>query len=202
MKQVLIIIFFFANLGVDAQVTSNPKIKKKSTKDVFINKIEITEDRTVFSMQFVAKTPKETVKEYLEDNPEDKKELQNMDPFMRNLYLQQMMQRVGNSTISFQPNSYLRTSNGKKYKFIKAVDIPVAPNRKDVESGKKYFFKVYFEKFKNEANKDYLSNFHYGQIFLYRTDYKQAKNHFDNSANMLAKISDSSKSDLLFIIGL
>ncbi|MCP9766925.1 OmpA family protein [Lacihabitans sp. LS3-19] len=146
MKQVLIILFFLVNLGVNAQVTSNPKIKKKSTKDVFINKIEITDDQTVFSMQFVAKTPKETIKEYLEGNPEDKEQLQNMDPFMRNLYLQQMMQQIGNSTISFQPNSYLRTSDGKKYKFLKATDIPVAPNRKDVEGGKKYFFKVYFEK--------------------------------------------------------
>jgi OOP family OmpA-OmpF porin len=146
MKQVLILFFLLLNLGANAQVTTDPKIKKKSTKDVFINKIEITDNQTIFSMQFLAKTPKETIKEYLDENPENKKQLQNMDSFMRDLYLQQLMNQIGNSTISFQPNSYLRTSDGKKYKFIKATEIPVAPNRKDVEGGKKYFFKVYFEK--------------------------------------------------------
>ena len=67
MKKVLFIVFLLVNLGVDAQVTSNPKIRKKSTKDVFINKVEITEDRTVFSMQFVAKTAKETLEDYLKE---------------------------------------------------------------------------------------------------------------------------------------
>jgi OOP family OmpA-OmpF porin len=146
MKQILILFFLLLNLGANAQVTSNPKIKKKSTKDVFINKVEITENQTIFSMQFLAKTPKETIKEYLEENPENKKQLQNMDSFMRDILLQQMMSQIGNSTISFQPTSYLRTSDGKKYKFIKATEIPVAPERKEVEGGKKYFFKVYFEK--------------------------------------------------------
>jgi OmpA-OmpF porin, OOP family len=173
MKQILFIIFLLASLGVDAQVTSNPKIKKKSTKDVFINKIEITEDRTIFSMQFVAKTAKEILEEYLKDNPKEKEQLQNMNPMMRNMILQQFMQQENASTISFQPSSYVKTSDGKKYKFIKAVDIPTAPNRKDVEPGKKYFFKVYFEKipkgFENidliEHNSDREDSFTYWNFF-------------------------------------
>lgn len=173
MKKILFIIFLLASLGVDAQVTSNPKIKKKSTKDVFINKVEITEDRTVFSMQFVAKTAKEILEEYLKDNPKEKEALQNMNPMMRNMILQQFMQQENASTISFQPTSYLRTSDGKKYKFIKATDIPTAPNRKDVEPGKKYFFKVYFEKIPKgfesidliEHDSDRSDNFTYWNFF-------------------------------------
>jgi OmpA-OmpF porin, OOP family len=146
MKQVLFIIFLLASLGVDAQVTSNPKIKKKSIKDVFINKIEITEDRTVFSMQFVSKTTKEILEEFFKENPELKLELQSMEPMLRNMYLKQFLQQTTSNTISFQPSSYIRTADGKKYKFIKAVDIPISPDRKKVELDKKYFFKVYFER--------------------------------------------------------
>ncbi len=173
MKQIITFLLLFLSLGVDAQVTLNPKIKKKSTKDVFINKIEITEQWTVFSMQFVAKTSKEILEEYLKDNPKEKEQLQNMNPMMRNMILQQFMQQQSTSTISFQPSSYLKTSDGKKYKFIKAVDIPTAPNRQDVESGKKYFFKVYFDKLPKgfesidlvEHNSDRADNFTYWNFF-------------------------------------
>lgn len=173
MKQIITFLLLFLSLGVDAQLTLNPKIKKKSTKDVFINKIEITEQWTVFSMQFVAKTSKEILEEYLKDNPKEKEQLQNMNPMMRNMILQQFMQQQSTSTISFQPSSYLKTSDGKKYKFIKAVDIPTAPNRQDVESGKKYFFKVYFDKLPKgyetidliEHNSDRADNFTYWNFF-------------------------------------
>lgn len=173
MRQILFIFFLLTSLGVDAQVTSNPKIKKKSTKDVFINKIEITDDRTIFSMQFVAKTAKESLEEYFEQNPKEKEQLQKMNPLMRNMLLQQFMQQSNTSTISFQPSSYIKTADGKKYKFLKAVDIPTAPSRKDVEPGKKYFFKVYFEKipsgFENidliEHNSDKEDSFTYWNFF-------------------------------------
>jgi OmpA-OmpF porin, OOP family len=173
MKQIITFLLLFLSLGVDAQVTSNPKIKKKSTKDVFINKIEITDQWTVFSMQFVSKTSKEILEEYLKDNPKEKEQLQNMNPMMRNMILQQFMQQQNTSTISFQPSSYIKTSDGKKYKFIKAVDIPTAPNRQDVESGKKYFFKVYFDKLPKgfetidliEHNSDRADNFTYWNFF-------------------------------------
>lgn len=173
MKQIITFLLLFLSLGVDAQVTSNPKIKKKSTKDVFINKIEITDQWTVFSMQFVAKTSKEILEEYLKDNPKEKEQLQNMNPMMRNMILQQFMQQQNTSTISFQPSSYIKTSDGKKYKFIKAVDIPTAPNRQDVEAGKKYFFKVYFDKLPKgfetidliEHNSDRADNFTYWNFF-------------------------------------
>jgi hypothetical protein len=146
MKKISIFLLFLNAVLATAQVTPNPKIKKKSTNDVFINKIEITSDKTIVSMQYVAKTPKDALKEYLDNNPEEKEELSKMNPMMRNLLLQQMLQGSGGSTISFQSGSYLKTTDGKKFKFLKAIDIPTAPDRIDVEPGKKYFFKVYFEK--------------------------------------------------------
>lgn len=133
-------------LGATAQITPNPKINKKSTKDVFINKIEITESNTVVYMQFLAKTSKELLKDYFEENPKEKEKFNEMNVMMRNFLLQQMMQESGGSTISIQSGSYLKTEDGKKFKFLKAQDIPVAPERQNVEQGKKYFFKVYFEK--------------------------------------------------------
>lgn len=133
-------------LGATAQITPNPKINKKSTKDVFINKIEITESNTVVYMQFLAKTSKELLKDYFEENPKEKEKFNEMNVMMRNFLLQQMMQESGGSTISIQSGSYLKTEDGKKFKFLKAQDIPVAPERQNIEQGKKYFFKVYFEK--------------------------------------------------------
>lgn len=146
MKRFIFISFLFSILGASAQITPNPKINKKSTKDVFINKIEITESNTVVYMQFLAKTSKELLKDYLEENPKEKEKFNEMNAMMRNFLLQQMMQESGGSTISIQSGSYLKTEDGKKFKFLKAEDIPVAPERQNIEQGKKYFFKVYFEK--------------------------------------------------------
>lgn len=146
MKKILFIIFLFSFSGINAQVTSNPKIRKKSTTDVFINKVEITKEQTIFSMQFNAKTAKEMLKEYLDNNPDEKEQLQRMNPMMRNMILQQYLGQVQGNSISFQPSSYVSIGDGKKYKFLKAENIPTAPNRQDAEPGKKYFFKVYFEK--------------------------------------------------------
>ena len=146
MRSFLIISLLFSVLGVNGQVTPNPKIKKKSTNDVFINKLEITDTETIVSMQFVSKTAENQLKEYFDQNPKEKEKFGQMNPMMRNLMLQQMMMGTTASTISFQPSSFLKVGDGKKYKFIKAENIPTAPDRKDAEPGKKYFFKVYFEK--------------------------------------------------------
>jgi OmpA-OmpF porin, OOP family len=139
----LFLIFYFPTLG---QVTENPKIKRKSTIDVFISKIEILENKTLVSLYYQSKTPKEALQDYLLQNPQEAEQLRRMDPFMRQLFLQQMQQQVGGSTISFQPGSYLKTSDGKKYKFLSATNIPKAPERREVEPGKRYNFKVSFEK--------------------------------------------------------
>ncbi|WP_341227150.1 OmpA family protein [uncultured Arcticibacterium sp.] len=146
MYKILSIIFLFGVQNALAQVTPNPKVTKKSTQDTFINKIEITDDYTVVSMQYVSKSPKEALKEYLDNNPKEKEQLGRMNPMMRNMLLQQMMGGMGGSTISIQPTSFLRSKDGKEFDFIKASNIPVAPERQNVEPDKKYFFKVFFEK--------------------------------------------------------
>ncbi len=134
-------------LNTHAQVTVNPKIKKKSSSDTFINKIEITDEYTVVWMQFVSKSKEQQLQEYLDSNPKQKRELDQMNPMMRNMLMQQMLR--GNnfsSTISIQPGSYLISTDGRKFKFKKATNIPVAPERKETIPNEKYFFKVYFAK--------------------------------------------------------
>ncbi|SOE22412.1 Outer membrane protein OmpA [Spirosomataceae bacterium TFI 002] len=147
--RLLAFILLFLSVGAYGQTTPNPPIKKKSTNDTFVNKIEITEDYTIFSMQFVSKNAEEQLKDYFDNNPKEKKEISQLPSMMRNMYLQQMLEGIrknGGSTISIQPTSFLRAPNGEKFKFIKATNIPIAPERQTVEVDKKYFFKVYFEK--------------------------------------------------------
>ncbi|MBK9508178.1 MAG: OmpA family protein [Cytophagaceae bacterium] len=146
MRKILLFLFIVSYFGAFAQITQNPKIKKKSTKDVSITKVEITPEHTIVSMEFVAKTQKETLKEYFENNPKQKRELENINPMERQMILMQMMQSIGGATISFQKTSFIKTSDGKKYKFLKVTGIPASPDRIDAQPGKKYSFKVYFEK--------------------------------------------------------
>lgn len=146
MNKLLAIILFVWSMNGFAQVTESPKIKKKSTKDVFITKVEISENQTVFHMYYLAKTAKEAIKDYFEENPEQADELRRMDPFSRSIIMQQMQSQFGGGSISFQASSYIRTSDGKKYKFVSCKGIPKSPDRKDVEPGKKVSFTVNFEK--------------------------------------------------------
>ncbi len=147
LKYLSIVVMLFGIYNANAQVTINPKVAKKSTNDTFINKIEITDDYTVVWMQFVAKSKNEQLKEYLNNNPKEKEKLSRMNPMMRNMILQQMMEGSNfSNSISIQPTSFLKAGNGTKFKFVKASSIPVAPDRKVVEPDQKYFFKVYFEK--------------------------------------------------------
>jgi outer membrane protein OmpA-like peptidoglycan-associated protein len=146
MKKILLLIFTIAFFGVNAQVTINPKIKKKSTNDVIITRVEIKDQQTIVSLQFTAKTKQEALKELLQERPDLKEELQQMEPFSRQLALSQLMRQIGNATISFQTGSFLKTTDGKKFKFLKVTGVPASPDRIDAEPGKKYPFKVYFEK--------------------------------------------------------
>jgi OOP family OmpA-OmpF porin len=146
MHKIFVMIAFLSCQSALAQVTQNPKVTKKSTSDTFINKIEITEDYTVVSMQYVSKSSEESLKEYLNNNPEEKEQLRRMNPIMRQMLLQQMMNGMGGSTISIQPTSFIRAKDGRQFDFVKASNIPVAPDRQNVEPEKKYFFKVFFKK--------------------------------------------------------
>lgn len=143
------LLILFAVLWVSpamSQVTPNPSIERKSAKNVFINKIEITSEYTVFHMQFYDKSEDDSFDRFMKENPEIGRRLKDMG-LNREQALKLFRERLGTGqTISFQPGSRVVLSDGRKFKFVKALNIPVSPERQDVEAGKKYFFKVYFEK--------------------------------------------------------
>lgn len=146
MKSVLSIVLLFCFQIGTAQITRNPKVKEKTSQDTYINRITITDEYTIVSMQFVSKSAKESLKNYLDNNPEEKEQLGRMNPMMRDLLLQRMLQQRFGYSISIQPSSYLESNDGRTFRFIKATNIPVAPERLSVEPEEKYFFRVYFEK--------------------------------------------------------
>lgn len=129
-----------------SQVTPNPSIERKSAKNVFINKIEITSEYTVFHMQFYDKSDDNNFDRFMKENPEIGRRLKEMGlnrEQAQRLFRERMSM---GQTISFQPGSRVVLPDGRRFKFIKAINIPVSPERQEVEVGKKYFFKVYFEK--------------------------------------------------------
>jgi OOP family OmpA-OmpF porin len=148
MRKLIIIVFSLVFSGsVVAQVSPNPKIDRKSAQNVFVNKIEITADYTVFHMQFYDKSGSDVLQQLLKENPGIMQRYEDMglpkgqaEQFLRKRF------GGGEQTISFQPSSKLVLKDGQTFKFIKAVNIPVSPERQIVEAGKKYFFKVYFER--------------------------------------------------------
>lgn len=158
MKHLLVLILVcLTKMSLIAQVTPNPKIDKKSVQNTFINKIEITAEYTVFHMQYYEKTS--SFDRLLEDNPSMAKQLDQMG-LSRKQAQEMFKQRFGGGqTISMQPVTKIILDNGQKFKFIKAVNIPVSPDRKEVEDGEKYFFKVYFEKIPAGYEKiDFIEN--------------------------------------------
>lgn len=147
MRGFLLVIFaVLSGLTAMSQVTPDPSIERKSVRNVFINKIEITSDYTVFHMQFYDKSDEDSFDRFMKENPEVGQRLKDMG-LNRGQALEMFRERLGmGQTISFQPGSRVVLPDGRKFKFIKAVNIPVSPERQEVEAGKKYFFKVYFEK--------------------------------------------------------
>lgn len=157
----LFLVFFLLGFCSFSQISINPKIKSKSANDVFINKVEINDNYTVVSMEFKSKSVEAQLEDYLLANPKIKRQLEQLDRFTRNSYLNQIMSAIEESgnVISIQSQSYLVSKIGNKYKFVKAFDIPVSPNNKKVSPGKSYKFTVYFEKLKpGEEEIDLMEN--------------------------------------------
>jgi outer membrane protein OmpA-like peptidoglycan-associated protein len=131
-----------------AQTTMDPKVTRKSSNDTYINKILIDDNYTIVSMKYVSKSMQEQMEDYFRQNPEEKKQLDRLDSKTRRYVMDRMARSFtqGGNTISFQPNSYLLSKNGQRFKFIKASSIPVSPESIIVEADKRYYFKIYFEK--------------------------------------------------------
>lgn len=144
----LTFILSFAYLTSLGQVTNNPSIEKKTSQETKITSIELTEKETIVSIEFKAKSPQNQFKELLDQNPDFKSQLDQIPRGFRDKYIEQLLQNLekGGSSVSFQPTSFLRTENGKKYKFIRVNGIPKAPERKEVVAGEMVSFKVFFER--------------------------------------------------------
>ncbi|ADQ17006.1 OmpA/MotB domain protein [Leadbetterella byssophila DSM 17132] len=167
MRAIFLILYLFT-FHTFGQVTPNPSIEKKSAQNVFINKIEITEEYTVFHMQFYDKSDEKEFDKFMDENPDLARRLHNMG-MDRDEALKFFRQRLrGEQTISFQPGSQVVLPNGQTFKFIKASNIPVAPERKAVEPGKKYFFKVYFERIPAGFEKIDLIEYEYDKEGTYQ----------------------------------
>ena len=148
MRKLIVLVFSLVfSSSVIAQVSPNPKIDRKSSQNVFVNKIEITSEYTVFHMQFYDKSGSDELQQLLKDNPGIIQRYEDMG-LPKGQAEQFLKERFGveEKTISFQPSSKVVLEDGQTFKFIKAVNIPVSPERKKVETSKKYFFKVYFER--------------------------------------------------------
>lgn len=131
-----------------SQETFDPKVTRKSAKDTYINKIVLVDNYTVVSMKYVSKSLKEQLEEYIRNNPELKSQLEQLDSYARKMHMGQIAMELqkGSNTISFQSTSYLKSKDGRRFKFIKASSIPISPDNIATEPDKRYYFKVYFER--------------------------------------------------------
>ena len=147
-KAISLFTFLLFSTIIFAQETFDPKVTSKSSYDTYINKIILTDNYTVVSMKFVSKSLRDQIDEYIRNNPRLKRQLDQLDSYTRRLYMERLALQMqqGSNTISFQPSSYLKSKDGRKYKFIKASSIPVSPDNIVAEPDKRYYFKVYFER--------------------------------------------------------
>lgn len=177
MKKVLFITsLLLVQLSVAAQlITNNPSVKRKSTTDVFVNKIEITDEHTVVYLKFVAKSLEEKIEDYFNSNPTSRKRFDELDSYSQSLIMKRLRTQLAQSTntISIQPSTVLKAKDGRTVKFVKASGIPVAPQRQEVTDGQRYYFRVFFEKLpagiqevdfvENTSEKD--GNFNYWNLY-------------------------------------
>ncbi len=147
-KIVLLLTLLVFSTILFGQETFDPKVTRKSSKDTYINKIVLVDNYTVVSMKYVSKSLQEQLDEYISSKPELKSQLERLDSYTRKMYMERMARQLqqGSSTISFQSTSYLKSKDGRRFKFIKASSIPVSPDNIAAEPDKRYYFKVYFER--------------------------------------------------------
>ncbi|MFN3487857.1 MAG: OmpA family protein [Emticicia sp.] len=127
MKNLLITIFTLSFLNSFGQlITKMPEIDDQTSYETDITKVEIRGGYTIVSFSYQVSQQKNNSYQFQFPFPN-----QN--------------QQGSNYTISFNPKSYLN-GNGKRFKYIKCTGIPELPEEKQVSSGEKYRFTVYFEK--------------------------------------------------------
>ncbi|MFN8346436.1 MAG: OmpA family protein [Spirosomataceae bacterium] len=121
----LLSIFTFMSLGAYAQkiTTLSPYVEQQSQPDVALTKVELTADYTILYFTFEFSRRRQSLEELF-------------------------FGKSGGQTIEIDPKSrlYEPGNAGRRYRFIKAVGIPVAPQQQTVYSGDIVKFSVYFER--------------------------------------------------------
>lgn len=116
----------FWSLGTSAQkiTTLSPYVEQQSQPDVTLTKVELTPDYTILHFTF----------EYFQEGPT-----------LRDLL---SGRKKGDQTIEVDPHCRLYEPKNvdKKFRFVKAVGIPVAPEQRKVYPGDVIKFSVYFER--------------------------------------------------------
>jgi OOP family OmpA-OmpF porin len=152
MRNILLFILLFqSGVSFSQLITENPKVDKKNSTAIKIKKVTLTDKYTIIAMSFREPSTEEEIESYMRKNPEIQEYLKK-NPSARNMIynrLQMQMLMNGNSStqwISINPKSFLVAESGKKFRFIKANDIPEIPDSIVVEAGNTYHFTLFFEK--------------------------------------------------------
>ena len=148
MKKIAFLLVLFSSSLSFAQLTTSPKIEKKSASDTYISAIELSDKYTIVSMYFKTKSEEEQINELFENNPQLAEQYRRADYTTRRLFMEQVRKQIegGSNEISIDPKSYITAKSGEKFSFVKATGIPVFPDNLKVQPDKRYSFKVYYER--------------------------------------------------------
>jgi outer membrane protein OmpA-like peptidoglycan-associated protein len=130
MKRLCTFLFFLVTTA-SAQVSLKPKVDRQSSDDTFITKVELTPEYTILTLRFSQRV-----------SPSQQRLREQFPEFFADPSFY---------TISIDPDSYLRaTLDGvsETFKFVKAVGIPLKPQRRRVQPGDVVSFLVYYERLK------------------------------------------------------
>jgi OOP family OmpA-OmpF porin len=127
MKRLRYLFFFFFLLSLDSFAqkitTLSPYIEQQSQPDVMLTKVELTKDYTILHFTFEFSRRRQSLEELI-------------------------LGQRSSQFIEVDPNCrlYEPKNTSRKYRFIKAEGIPVAPQQRTVYPGDIVKFSVYFER--------------------------------------------------------
>ena len=133
-------LFFYSPLFAQKIITLRPQIDEQSQQSVNIMRVELTDKYTILWFNF-----KNTRSRGGGSKQEEfEEEMYRLMPSLRRF----RQQSTGYSYIEIDPRTrlYEPKNTSKKYRFMKAEGIPVAPDTMVVSPGQVVNFKVYFQR--------------------------------------------------------